>query len=115
MNLIQQITSAASQSQQITLSDGTILTLQLQFIPIQQGWYITSLTYQSFTLSGFRISNSGNILHQYRNQIPFGIACFSNDQREPSLQQDFSSGNSNLYLLSAAETLAYAEYLLGNT
>lgn len=115
MNQIQQITSDPLQSQTIALPDGSQLTFTLYFIPLQLGWFITNLIYNTanttFQLNGLRVCNSPNMLHQFLNQIPFGIACISANSREPSLIQDFSSGASNLYLLSKAECENYAEFL----
>ncbi len=112
---IQTITSSPSQSMTIVLPDGSSFAMTITFVPLQSGWFITSLTYKSFTLQGFRISNSPNMLQQYRNQIPFGLACYSTADREPSLQYDFSSGNSVIYLMSAAEVTQYEDYLIGAT
>lgn len=95
----------------LVLPDGSTLTMTIYFIPMQQGWFITNLTYQDFVLNGLRITVSPNMLNQFRNQIPFGLACFSTGNREPSLQQDFSSGNCILYLLSQAECQQYATIL----
>lgn len=111
MYLIQQITGDALQKQTLLLPDGTSLSLTINFVPMQYGWFITSLIYQSFTLNGLRITNSPNMLHQFRNQIPFGLACFSANNREPSQQQDFLSGASQLYILSAAEVAQYTGLL----
>ncbi len=111
MFLIQQVTNNPNQKQTLVLQDGTSLTMTIQFIPMQYGWFITELTYQNFTLQGLRIMVSPNMLHQFRNQIPFGLACFSAANREPSQQDDFSSGAATLYLLSAAEVQQYTEFL----
>ncbi len=111
MLLIQQVTSNPLQAQNLTLPNGSSLSLVLYFRPIQQGWFINNLTYGSFIINGMRITNSPNMLNQYRNQIPFGLACFSAFNREPSQQQDFSSGASKLYILTQAEVTAYAEFL----
>lgn len=113
MNIIQQITTDPLQKQTIILADGTSFALTLNFKPMQFGWFITELVYGNFTLQGMRVCVSPNILHQFRNQIPFGIACFTTDSREPSLQADFSSGTAKLYLLSAAEVIQYTEILNG--
>lgn len=113
MYLIQQITNDPYQTQDLVLPDGTVVSLTLYFIPMQYGWFITNLTYGNFVLNGVRISNSPNILYQFKNQIPFGLACFSKGNREPSLQDDFSSGASQLFILSAAEVQAYSEFLSG--
>lgn len=80
---------------------------------MQYGWFITELLYPDFTLRGLRITNSPNMLYQWRNLIPFGLACFSAGNREPSLQDDFVSGASKLYILSEEEVAEYTEYLKG--
>jgi hypothetical protein len=52
-------------------------------------------------------------LFQYMNQIPFGLACYSKQNREPSLQNDFLSGATSLYILSEAECQEYLELVRG--
>ncbi len=83
----------------------------MYFRPMQQGWFINEIAWNNFVCRGIRITNSPNILHQFKNQIPFGLACYSVANREPSLQEDFSSGASKLYILTEDEVAAYAEYL----
>ena len=114
MNLIQQITTDSNQTRTLILADGTQLTFTMYCRPMQYGWFITNLVYQSFTLTELRITNSPNMLHQFRNQIPFGLACYTAADREPSQQQDFSSGASTLYLLTAADVAAYTKFLTGS-
>lgn len=111
MYLVQQITDDALQKQTLILPDGTSLALTIYFRPAQIGWFIQILTYQAFILQGTRITVSPNMLHQYRNQIPFGLACYSTDNREPTQQEDFSSGAAKLYILSADEVARYTELL----
>lgn len=111
MYLIQNITDAPLQSQNITLPDSTVVTIQLYFIPLQTGWFITSLSYKTFLLNGLRITNNPNMLLQFQNQIPFGLACYSTANREPSLQEDFSSGASRLYILDETECAEYSRFL----
>lgn len=111
MFLIKQVVSDPVQKQNLILSDGSSLSLTIRFIPLQLGWFIDNMTYKAFVLNGVRITNSPNIFHQFRNQIPFGLACFSTANREPTQQQDFISGQSTLYILSAAEVLAYTRLL----
>lgn len=112
MYLIQQITSDSYQQQTLVIpgSSKTCL-LQMYFMPMQYAWVITKLKFDNFTLTGLRITNSPNLLQQYRNQLPFGLACFSTNSREPTQQQDFSSGNSVLYLLSASEVKYWTNLL----
>src|SRR5512143_1279055 len=98
MNLIQGLTDAPLQTQTLVLPDGTTLSLDIYFMPMQQVWMIQNLTYGNFQINNRRICISPNLLYQFTEQIPFGIACFTKDGREPELQGDFASGNANLYL-----------------
>lgn len=113
MFVVQQISSDALQSQTLVLSDGTQVQLQMRFVPLQYGWFISQLNYGDFALQGYRIVASPNMLHQYINQIPFGLACFVSGGRDPTQQQDFSSGAAQLYVLTHAECLEYAAFLSG--
>lgn len=107
------VSSAPYQRQNVILADGTQLSLTLLYRPLQHGWFLTELVYKDFTLNGRRVVNSPNLLHQYRNRVPFGLACFSTGNREPTFQQDFAGGGSSLYVLSPAEVTQYTGYLTG--
>ncbi len=114
MFLIQQVTSDANQKQTLILPNGNAALIQIYFVPLQYSWFITQLIYQNFTLNGLRITVSPNMLRQFKNQIPFGLACYANGvQREPSQQLDFSSDAFSLYILDHAEVLAYEDALMG--
>lgn len=113
MNQILQITNDARQRQTLFIEDGTSFSLEIYFIPMQLGWFITELIYKDVTIRNIRITNSPNMLHQFRNQLPFGIACFSKDDREPSLVNDFVSQASKLYILTTADVAAYTRFLTG--
>lgn len=97
------LTAQPSQQSRVILDDGSSFSLTIAFKEMQLGWFITELTYNDFTLQGTRIVVSPNILHQFKNQIPFGLACYSLGSREPSLVTDFADGSARLYTLSAAE------------
>lgn len=111
MFLIQQITSDPYQKQTLILSDGSSLSITMLFIPMQLGWFITELSYKDFSLKGLRISVMPNMLHQFRNQLPFGLACISSQKREPTQQDDFFTGTMKLYILSADEVAEYEDFL----
>jgi hypothetical protein len=114
MNLIQQVTSDPLQKQNLVLPDGSILTMTMYFRPMQLGWFVNEMVWQNFTLDGLRITVNPNMLRQFKNQIPFGFACIANRfTREPTQQQDFSSGAFSLYLLTAAEVQQYENFLAG--
>lgn len=104
---VAQITTDPLQTQTLVLPDQSLLSLTLYFVPMQYGWFINNLTWNSFVLNGLRITNSPNMLYQFQNELTFGLACFSKDNREPTQQGDFASGASSLYILSAAEVAQY--------
>lgn len=111
MYTIQKITNDPRQSQTVILPDGTSFFLSIYFRPLQYGWFIDRLVYEEFVLQGMRIVNSPNMLHQWSTKLPFGLACFSLNNREPMLLQDFSTDKSTLYVLDATEIAAFRDYL----
>ncbi len=113
MKIIQQVTQNPNQTQTLILDDGTRVTFNLYFRPMQYGWFFESIVYKEFTLRGCRVVTSPNILQQYKNLLPFGIACYTKDNQEPTQRQDFASGYAKLYLMSAAEVVQLTEYISG--
>lgn len=111
MLVVQNITKNYRQKQILTLPDGTTISFSIRFSPMQFSWFIENLIYGRFQLNGIRICNSPNLLRQFKNQIPFGLACFSVDTREPQLLEDFFSEHSTMYILTAAEVAQYEAYL----
>jgi hypothetical protein len=114
MYLIEQISSAPYQKRDLVLLDGSVVTMTIYFQPMQQCWLITELVYGDVVIRGMRITNQPNMLRQWKNLLPFGLGCYTDGNREPSLQEDFLSGASRLYMLSEAEVLEYEEYLLSD-
>lgn len=110
---IQQITTDSRQQQTLILSDGTLLGISLYYSPQQVGWFISDLTYGSaFTLQGVRVVVSPNMLRQFQNLVPFGLACFSlTAKREPTQQEDFASGAFQLAILTEDEVRTYENFL----
>lgn len=111
MLIIPQITNAPNQQLTVSLPDGSSFVMNLYYMPQQYGWFITNFVYGDFTLNSLRITNNPNMLRQWKNSLAFGLACFSTSLREPTQQNDFASGASNLYVLTAAEVQAYEEFL----
>ena len=105
MQQIQGITSQPNQQMTIKLPGGTSLILSMLYRTSQSGWFFTGLNWNNgqWVENGRRVVSHLNMLRQYINQIPFGLACFTTNNREPTQQQDFASGASGLYLLSASE------------
>lgn len=112
MYQISQITSDPQQSQRLALPDGTLISLSLSYSETQYGWF-ADITYGTFTVTRFRITTSPNILRQWKNLIPFGLCCTTQDDQEPTQVQSFSSGYASLFVLSAADAELYEDYLSG--
>jgi hypothetical protein len=115
MLLIQGWTDDINQTMGVTLEDGSIVTLTLYYSAQQLGWFIKSLTWNSFTLYGIRITNNINILLSWRNLIPFGLACLTAAGYEPSQPQDLSSAASKLYILDSADIEQLDQLFAGAT
>lgn len=77
------------------------------------GWFFTSLNWNNsqWVENGRRVVTHPNMLRQYQNIIPFGLACLTVNNREPTQIQDFASGASGLYLLSSAEVEEFEDLL----
>lgn len=107
------ITSDPLQKQTLILPSGKVIVLTIYFIPQQYCWVIRELNYDNsaFVINGIKITTCSNMLHQYKNKIPFGLSCVSNLARDPQLQEDFSSGSNTLYVLTSDEVTAYMESL----
>jgi hypothetical protein len=110
MTKIQGISDYANQSFQIRLPSGNLFTLTLQYKPLQLGWFC-SVEYQEFKVNCLRVTTNYNILAQFRNLLPFGIACFTRQNQEPLFAQDFLAGNASLCILDAEELEELEEYL----
>ncbi len=111
MTKIEGISDNANQIFTLILPDGGNCTLQLLYKPLQIGWFV-GVTYQDFTVNVLRVGNSLNILRQFSNIIPFGLACFTNQGQDPLFQQDFLNGNAALCLLSQADLMALEDYVV---
>lgn len=110
---IDNITTDPLQERDVVLLDGTIVNMTMYYMPMQYGWFLRNLNYEDFEINNFRITNHANFLYQFKNQIPFGMACFTIGDREPTLQEDFASGQSKLYILTEEEVTQYENFLDG--
>lgn len=109
---INRITKDALQKHTVFVEEtGLSFTMILYFMPMQYAWIIRELTYDGFTLRGITVVNSQNLLHQFKNKLPFGIICESKEGRQPSLIEDFESGYTRLGVINSSEVKEFGEYL----
>lgn len=111
MRILENFTSDPKQRHQLVIPGGETISLQIEYKPQQSGWFFTEITHNDVTIKNLRICTSPNLLHQYVNQLPFGLMVTTTDAGEPTQQQDFLSRRSVMYLLDADECAAYRDYL----
>ncbi len=109
MQQVTAITDDPNQTLGIILPDGSTVSMTLNYIPAQQGWFY-SLSYGSFEANLMRIVVSPNMIRRFRNIIPFGLAVTTIDGYEVINQSDWVSGRAQMYALfgtdiQAVETL----------
>jgi hypothetical protein len=113
--LIDNLTDAADQQTDLLMPDGSTGTLELIYLGTAQRW-IFNFTHPSFpggALNGQNLCQHPNILRQWKNILPFGLACFSADGNDPVSVEDFASGNTSLFLLDAADVDAVEQSFFG--
>lgn len=113
MLLIKELTDEPQQRHTILLPSGQQVVLTLEFKPMQLGWFVQQITYNDWQANNLRVVTSPNMLHQFKNQIPFGLACFVTDGQEPSQQEDLLQSRAQLFILTSDETTEYEEFLSG--
>ncbi len=102
MKYLNKIQSIAYQRFFLTGNPGQRIIMTLRFLPSQEMWMM-DIAYDDFKTNGIAIVNSPNLLRGYKNIIPFGISCNSNDGIDPHFIDDFATQRVNLYLLTAAD------------
>lgn len=108
------ITNVPKQTQKVVLPNEKEMDLYVEYKPMQLGWFMT-LSYGDVTINNVRIVTSPNVIHQFKNLVPFGIACVVAGDEEPLLQDDFLSARAKLYILDADEVAAFEDFLSGQT
>jgi len=106
MKQLDGLTDSAAQTFNLVLDDGTIATMNLYFRPNQLAWFY-DISYNAnnttFTAAGRQVVTSPNMVRQFRNQIPFGLAVTYQSNGEPTGQEDWVNGNATMYLLNQVD------------
>jgi hypothetical protein len=100
MNILTGFTDSPKQTTTIVLDDGSSATFDLEFRPQQRGWFY-NLNYKDFTALGQRLVYSENMLHQFRGEIPFGLAVLSTSRNDPMTQSEIALAKTVIILLNA--------------
>lgn len=99
---ITKLTNASKQQLVVIGEDGELVTMNLVYSSTQEAWNI-SFEYDGITINGMQLTVSPNILHNYKNILPFGIVCTSTDGQEPKYIEDFQDERVELFMVSLAE------------
>ncbi|MDE2019607.1 MAG: hypothetical protein KGJ13_04650 [Patescibacteria group bacterium] len=108
MTIINNLTDDASQVVSVGMPDGSIGQLALYFRATPQRWFF-DFTHSSFpngAIMGMGLCVHPNILRNFMNVIPFGMACITGTGLDPVSADDFVNGNATLYLLSQSDVAA---------
>lgn len=99
MTLVDNLTNFANQQTVLVLQDGTTATLTLTFDAATERW-VANLAYGNTVINGLGLCTYPNIIRQWRNVLPFGLAIVTADQTDPFDINDFSDGRVKMYLLT---------------
>lgn len=102
MQQILNISQEPKQKLNLSLDNGTQITVVLEYVPSQIGWFFTVTSSIGNTYCR-RITNCPNLLRDKQNTMRFGIACIVEDGGEPYFIDDFVNGNAKLYVLNYNE------------
>lgn len=102
---ITSLDDSAAQQTKILLENGEYVTLTFRYSPQQLGWFF-GVQYGDYNYQNIRLATRYNILRAYRNYLPFGLRCDTEDGLEPIEQDDFINGYATLYILNKDEVIA---------
>ena len=108
MKLITGITDAATQAFNLTLADGSKATCTLRFRDQQTGWFL-DVAYGTVVINGLRLVSTPNLLRQFHEIIPFGLAFTMPAGADPFDQEAFAGGTSTFALIEGDDLTTVEE------
>jgi hypothetical protein len=110
MRTINKLQATGVQTFKVPLDAGGFAKITLTYRPVVQMWFL-DFEYNTCKVRGLRLCKQINIIHQWREICPFGIAVLT-DGAEPFLINDFSTGRVTLGILTAGEVAEYQAELV---
>lgn len=104
-SLINNLTNFADQLTNLQLADGSTASMELIYQGATERW-VMNIVYGTFTANGIGVCCYPNLLRQWREILPFGLACVSSNQTDPFNINDFASGRVQIYILTQADVAA---------
>lgn len=108
MTTVTGISSQPKQQLSFVTEDGSQVSVYLEYRPQQLGWF-ANMAWGSWEVNGLRLVSSPNILRQWRNIIPFGLAIISAKSTDPLNLTDFADATSVMVFLTAADVTLVEE------
>lgn len=102
MLLINSLTNDSFQNFNLTGIPGVQIQVLLKFLPRVQRWFM-DISYGTFQANGIGVVSSPNLLRQWKNIIPFGIACINVNGLDPYAIDDWVNGASSFLLLDSVD------------
>lgn len=102
MTTLTGLTSQPRQQSAFILPDGSQVSLYLEYRAQQLGWFF-DLTWQTWTLTGLRLTTFPNVLRQWQRIFPFGLAVVGKDNADPLNITDLADGTVTLLVLDATD------------
>ena len=104
MKQITALTDSPIQSLIIVDELGNNFNLNLRWQDLTSSWYYDLIYSDSnFSLMGCKLVTNLNLLKQWKNILPFGLACLSSDGQDPFSQEDFANNRINLFTLTPTD------------
>lgn len=110
MQQIENISNDAKQKLLIFLDNRESFQMDLYYSPRSSCWFF-NLRYKDLEINNRKIYSGINLLAQWQRTIPFGLACFTMDNLDPYLSNDFSDSRAVLLVLTAGEVETITKYL----
>ena len=107
MNRIDGVTSDFRQVFEIAVDENSSLRIEIYYVPSQFGWF-ADFDFDDFSLYGARVVMSTNLLAQYDQILPFGLAVLDPNGNDPTQQNSFVETHT-LYLLDETDLLTARE------
>jgi hypothetical protein len=102
MRQLDKLTSDPAQRYTVVTETGVTFILTLKYLPRISGWAF-SIVYGDTRINDMQLVASPNLLRQWINIFPFGLAITSTDTLDPLYVDDFTTGRIKLYVLSESD------------
>ena len=88
----------------VMINDRERVVLTFEYKANQIGWFF-GFEYGDINYQNIRLTTAYNILRAYRNWLPFGVRCDTQDGLEPMDLEDFVTGYAAVYILTSDDVI----------